>query len=95
MSRKRPSLIDSLKVDTGEGGSEPPATVVQTPPATKPAPKKGDVVKSTMYLPPKVHQKLREIAFAKDCKIHDLVMDGIDRVLKEHGHPSVKELKDK
>jgi hypothetical protein len=43
-------------------------------------------------LPRGVHQHLREIAFRADCKIHDLIMEGIDATLRKHGHPSVKRL---
>jgi len=51
------------------------------------------VVKSTIYLPSQAHRKLKEVAFARDCKVHDLIMEGISHVLKENGHPSVEELK--
>jgi hypothetical protein len=36
---------------------------------------------------------LREIAFARDVKVHDVIMEGIDAALLKHGHPSVEALK--
>jgi DNA mismatch repair ATPase MutL len=44
-------------------------------------------------LPKAVHQKLREIAFHTDRKIHDVIMDGIDEALKRHGRPTTNALK--
>lgn len=94
--KQRPSLLGSIQGEIEQGATPPqPADVV---PLTQPAPapsKKADVVKSTIYLPPQVHRKLKEIAFAKDCKLHDLIMEGVSRVLVEHGHPTVDELKEK
>jgi hypothetical protein len=41
-------------------------------------------------LEPVVHDKLREIAYVERVKIHQLVMEGVDLMLKARGHPSVK-----
>ena len=49
-----------------------------------------DVVYSSLYLPEAV---LRESAFKKRCKIHDLVMQGIGMALKKRGYPSIEDLK--
>jgi DNA mismatch repair ATPase MutL len=46
-----------------------------------------------VYLPKPAHRKLKEIAFHTDKKVHDLIMEGIDEVLKRHGHPTSGELK--
>lgn len=89
----RPSLLGSIQGEINEA----PATGAVVP-MTQPTPAvaaKSDVVKSTVYLHPLVHRKLKEIAFAKDCKIHDLLMEGVSRILVEHGHPTVDELKQK
>ncbi|WP_157950456.1 hypothetical protein [Pannonibacter carbonis] len=91
----RPSLLGSIQADMAStGGAQISGAVV---PMTQqaPTPPKTEVVKSTVYLPPLVHRKLKEIAFAKDCKIHDLLMEGVTRILVEHGHPSVDELRQK
>jgi hypothetical protein len=52
-----------------------------------------DVVHSSLYLPEAVYEALRESAFKERCKIHDLVMQGIEMALKKRGYPSVEELK--
>ena len=52
-----------------------------------------DVVHSSLYLPDAVYEALREIAFHERVKIHDLVMQGIDAVLKKRGYLSIDDLK--
>lgn len=92
---KRPSLIGGLSLP----GDPPAPPVAGTEPAAEPAPKaKGrrarpEVVHTSVYLPREVHRRLREIAFARDCKVHDVIMEGIDAALQQHGHPSVESLK--
>jgi hypothetical protein len=51
------------------------------------------VVHSSLYLPEPIYEALRRIAFDERVKIHDLVMQGIDAVLRRHGYPSVDDLK--
>jgi hypothetical protein len=72
----------------------------RTPPTTSGAPKepagrrpRPDIVHSSLYLPQSVYEALREAAFKERCKIHDIIMQGIDAALKKRGYPSVDELK--
>jgi hypothetical protein len=51
------------------------------------------IVHSSLYLPAPVYEALREAAFKERCKIHDLVMQGIDLALRKRGYPSVDDLK--
>ena len=51
------------------------------------------VVHSSLYLPEGVYEALRETAFHERCKIHDLVMQGIDLALRKRGYPSIDDLK--
>jgi hypothetical protein len=70
---------------------KPTASGVPTKPASRePRP---DVVHSSLYLPEPVHEALRETAFHERCKIHDLVMQGIDLALRKRGYPSIDDLK--
>jgi hypothetical protein len=46
-----------------------------------------------LYLPEAVHEALREAAFHERCKIHDIIMQGIDMALRKRGYRSVEELK--
>ena len=72
----------------------------RTPPTTSGAPKepagrrlRPDIVHSSLYLPGPVYEALRETAFEERCKIHDLVMQGIDLALRKRGYPSFDDLK--
>ncbi len=80
-------------MEIGQGAAVKKTAVVAIPKQTKTSPSKTTAVKSTVYFPPAVHQKLREIAFAKNCKLHDLVLEGISHVLEKNGFPTVDELK--
>jgi hypothetical protein len=52
-----------------------------------------DIVHSSLYLPEAVHEALRETAFKERCKIHDIIMQGIDAALRKRGYPSIDDLK--
>ncbi len=49
--------------------------------------------RTSLYLSRAVHDKLREIAFHERRKVHDLFMDGIDKVLAERGYPCAEALR--
>jgi hypothetical protein len=75
MSR-RPSVIGSL-------GVAPEGSL----PAEAPAPRAGpDIVHTSIYVPKVAYRKLQEIALVQERKVHDVIMDGIDTVLGQHGH---------
>lgn len=40
---------------------------------------------ASIYAHPKVFKALREIAVAQDCKPHDLYLEGLRLVLRQHG----------
>jgi hypothetical protein len=75
---------------------EPPAPLPAPPPAVPVGPRPGTLKARThqfsLYLEPAVHEKLREIAYVERVKIHQLVMEGVDLLLKARGQPSVKQL---
>jgi hypothetical protein len=58
-----------------------------------PEPTERSIVHSSLYLPEAVHELLRETAYKERVKIHDLVIEGIDSVLKRRGYPGVTALK--
>jgi hypothetical protein len=76
MSR-RPSIIGSLTAPPQEAAPEAIA---------KPKPKAAEVVHTSLYIPRPAYRKLQEIALTQDKRVHDLILDGIDRVLQENGH---------
>ncbi|GBD44920.1 hypothetical protein HRbin40_02412 [bacterium HR40] len=85
MSRKRTSL-EALLRDSAE-----PA-----PPLVLPAPRPGrrpGVRQQTVYLPIPVYEQLRRLAFEERVKMHSLLMEGLDRVFRDRGLPSIGELR--
>lgn len=92
---KRPSIIGGLNLQN----APPPQGVAGSPAESADAPAapaqraRPEVVHTSLYLPREVHRRLREIAFARDVKVHDVIMEGIDAALLKHGHPSVEALK--
>ena len=102
---KRPSLIGGLTLP-GSENREPAAPDERKSPSVDPSPSvpdqkpagrraRPDVVHTSVYLPKEVHRRLREIAFTRDVKVHDVIMEGIDAALQRHGHPSASSLKGK
>ena len=53
---------------------------------------KSATVKQTVYLPPAVHEQLRQLAFEERRKMHDYLVEGLDRVFKNRGLKSYAEL---
>lgn len=47
-----------------------------------------EIVHSSIYVPKPLYQGLRRIAVEEDCKVHDLIMEGIREVLRRYGHGS-------
>lgn len=88
---KRPALLDSIDMATESAATPAQVVEIKKPNASTTTVKQA-TVKSSLYLPPKAHRLLKEIAFAQDCKVHDLVIEGIDRVLNSHGYGTVAEV---
>lgn len=76
---------------TGQGAKPAIAKMVDIAPQLK-STAKATTVKSSLYLPPQVHRLLKEIALAKNCKVHDLFIEGINHVLAGKGYATVEEL---
>lgn len=53
---------------------------------------KSATVKQTVYLPPAVHEQLRRLAFEERKKMHDYLVEGLDRVFKNRGLKPYTEL---
>jgi hypothetical protein len=86
---KRPSVIGSLSL-VEEPQAAPEAETSMPKPARR---KLEGVVHTSIYVPRPVYQKLREIAFTQERKVHDVIMEGIDAVLQKYGHAGVAALK--
>ena len=58
------------------------------PPASTPARPAGHqgrpgIVHTSVYLPEALYEALREAAFRERCKIHDIVLEGIELALRK------------
>lgn len=87
----RPSVFDTSNFVAADASEARPTAVE----AVAPVPAKSDknIVKTSTYLPREVHDVLREIAFHERTKVHDLLIEGIEHVLRARRHPSITELK--
>ena len=62
-------------------------------PVAGPAPsQRADVKQQTVYLPLPVYEQLRRLAFEERVKMHQLLMEGLDRVFHDRGLPPLGEL---
>jgi hypothetical protein len=86
MSRKRPSVVDSLDLTEAPAPAPPSVNVI-------PFKHKPEVHHTSIYVPKAAYRKIREIAVTRDAKPHDIIMEGIDLVLAKYGHPSIADLK--
>jgi hypothetical protein len=75
---KRPSILDDVLVA--------PAAATPLAPATAPRAAKPNVQHTSVYIPREAYERLREIAFHERKKIHDLLMEGLDKVIADRGH---------
>ena len=54
--------------------------------------KRPNVKQHTAYLPLAVHEQLRKLAFEEDKKMHDYLVEGLDRVFADRGLPAIEDL---
>jgi hypothetical protein len=54
--------------------------------------RKPTTIQQTVYLPPAVHDQLRELAFVERVKMHALLIEGLDLVFKARGLKPLSEL---
>jgi hypothetical protein len=63
-----------------------PVQEPQPPQAPQPSRwRKPTTIQQPVYLPPAVHDQLRELAFAERVRMHALLMEGLDLVFKARG----------
>ena len=58
----------------------------------KPLGQRRRVKQQTAYLPVPVYEQIRRLAFEENTKMHSLLMEGLDRVFKDRGLPSIAEI---
>ena len=86
MSRKRTSLDAIL----GPPAAEPEP--VAAPPSATGGSRRHEVKQQTVYLPLTAYEQLRRLAFEERVKMHQLLMEGLDRVFRARGLPGLDEL---
>lgn len=50
------------------------------------------VKQHTAYLPLAVHDQLRKLAFEENRKMHDYLLEGLDRVFADRGLPAINDV---
>lgn len=50
------------------------------------------VKQHTAYLPLAVHDQLRKLAFEENRKMHDYLLEGLDRVFAHRGLPAISDI---
>ena len=92
MSKVKRTSLDA--VFTSEpSAAEPTAPIpkASNDEAGKPAKRPG-IKQHTAYLPEPVHEQLRTLAFEERNKIHDYLLEGLNRVFADRGLPSIEDL---
>jgi hypothetical protein len=56
---------------------------------------RADIKHTSVYLPGAAYEALRQVAFDERCKIHDLLIEGVELALKRRGYPALAEMKAK
>lgn len=98
MSKQRRTVLSGIVTPLVRDAASPPAAsasadIVDLPPvARRRSATKDATVQQTVYLPPAVHDQLRELAFSERVKMHTLIMEGLDAVFLARGMKSIAAL---
>lgn len=88
--KRKPMTVAAI---SGEGGSlEEPAQEAAPASQERSLGQRAHVKQLTLYLPHPVYKQLRELAFHEEKRMHNLLMEGLDRVFADRGTPSVEQL---
>jgi hypothetical protein len=91
--QKRTSLDSILSKVVEEAKSELPSATESIKQAD--AGNRPGIKQQTAYLKAPVYEQLRRLAFEERKKMHTYIMEGLDRVFRSRGLPSVDELEEK
>jgi hypothetical protein len=72
--------------------AQKPSMVDRQPEQRAGGSKRHAVKQHTAYLPLAVHEQLRRLAFEENRKMHDYLMEGLDRVFTDRGLPAIKDV---
>jgi len=81
----------------GRGASKQEGRAEAAPPGNQPPERGGEprhpkFKQHTAYLPLAVHEQLRRLAFEENRKMHDYLVEGLDRVFADRGLPAVGDI---
>jgi hypothetical protein len=85
-------IVTPLREPTTALEAAPIALAEASSPARRRSATKDATIQQTVYLPPAVHDQLRELAFSERVKMHTLIMEGLDAVFRARGLKSIEEL---
>ena len=89
-NKKRTSLHAVLGVQAGE--EKPVASPVTPVASERESGRRPGIRQQTAYLPEPVYEQIRKLAFEERRKMHAYILEGLDRVFRDRGLPSVEEL---
>ena len=97
MSKPRRTVLSGIvtplrEPTTALDQAAPTAVAEASSPARRRSATKDATIQQTVYLPPAVHDQLRELAFSERAKMHTLIMEGLDAVFRARGLKSIEEL---
>jgi hypothetical protein len=92
------ALIQGEVAPAAKPEAQPEPVVALRPPRSAPRRKplsgtlKQRAHQLSVYLEPEVYERLRDIAHEERTKLHSLLLEAVDMLLKRRGQPSIKEL---
>ena len=93
MSKARRTVLSGVVTPIVRESAPVPLPLVEAePPAARRRNAKEATVQQTVYLPPAVHDQLRELAFVERVKMHALIMEGLDSVFNARGLKSIADI---
>ena len=82
MSKQRRTVLSGVVTPFSPATAQEPPEASHEPPTTR---RRAATIQQTVYLPPGVHDQLRELAFAERVKMHSLLTEGL--ALLRHDEP--------
>jgi hypothetical protein len=92
MAKKRTSLDSILAPAARQPEPQPVPPLTSAPAAARHEGRRPEVKQQTVYLPIKVHEQLRRLAFDERARMHDYLLEGLDLVFRARGLRSIAEL---
>lgn len=82
----------SAKAENADNSASASASPIEKPQQKAVTKEKEEIVKTTVYAPRSVFEQWRELAFTERKKMHDYLLEGLERVFADRGLKSIDEL---